>query len=115
MLPWLNHIFRFQYTIHRRQRSKELSGLMPVDEDMAYRLADKLRRPGSGFNRIAFMLKRFVPGSPGLYRLRVCPPAKFPGSNPENLAGAFLGKAESDSFVYDINHSSFDLLCEMAF
>ena len=87
---------------------------MPMDEDMAYWLADKLRRPGSGFNCLAFLLKRLVPGGVRPYRLRVCPPAEFPGSNPKNLAGALLSKALADSIIYDINHSYFDLKFKMA-
>ena len=86
---------------------------MPVDEDMAYRFADKFRRPGSSFNSIAFMFKCFIPGSPGHNRLRICPSAEFPGSNPEYLAGTFLGEPLNNGIVYDSNHSSFDLKFEM--
>ena len=87
---------------------------MSVNEDMAYRFTDKLRFPGSSFNCIAFMRKRFVPCGARLYRFWICPPAEFPGSNSEYPAGAFLGKALSGSFIYYINHSFFDLKFEMA-
>ena len=89
MFPWFNHIFGFQHVIYRRQRGKELTGIMTVDKDMAYGFTDKLRCPGSGFNSIAFMLKRLVPGGPRPNRLRVCPPAEFPGSNIKYPAGPF--------------------------
>ena len=112
---WLNHVFSFQHAIDRRQRSKELAGLMPVDEDMAYRFTDKLRHPCSGFNRIVFARKRLVPCGPWPNLLRVYPPAELPGSNTEYPAGAFLSKALNNSFIYDINYSSFDLLFEMTF
>ena len=69
---------------------------MPVNEDMTHRLADKIGFPDSGFNRVAFMLKDLVPGNSGFSRLRACPPAKLPGSDPEYTAGALLGKALSD-------------------
>ena len=114
IFPWLNHVFSFQRAIDRRQRSKELAGLMAVDKDMTYRFADKLRRPGSGFNSIAFMRKCFVPCGPRPDKIRIYPSAEFPGSNPEYLAGAFLGKALSDSIIYNSNHSFFDLKFEMA-
>jgi hypothetical protein len=87
---------------------------MPVDEDMAYRFADKIWFPGSGFNSIAFVRKRLVPGSPRPYRLRVCPPAELPGSDTEYPAGAFLGESLNNGIIYDINHNSFDLKFEMA-
>ena len=87
---------------------------MSVNEDMAYRFADKFWFPGSGFNNIAFVRKCFIPGSARFDRLRICPSAEFPGSNPEDLAGLFLGKAASDSIVDDINHGSFYLMFEMA-
>jgi len=77
---------------------------MPVNEDMAYRLAEKLRCPGSGFNGIAFALQYLVPCGPGFNRFWICPSTQFPGGNPENPAGAFLGKALIDSIVYDSNH-----------
>src|SRR3989339_475210 len=93
MFPWFDHVFSFQHVIYRRQRSKELTRLMSMDEDMTYRLADKLRCPGSGFNSIAFVRKRLVPCGSWSYLPWIYPPAKFPGSNPENLAGPFLGKA----------------------
>src|SRR3989338_345695 len=111
---WLNHILSFQCAVNRRHRGKELAGFVPVNKDMAYRLADKLRCPGSGFNGIAFIHKRLIPGGPGFNRLWICPSAQFPGSNPKNPACAFLGKALTDSFVYGINHSSFYLKFKMA-
>ena len=80
---------------------------------MAYRLADKIRSPGGGLYRVTLMLKYLVPGNPGLMRIGIRPSAQFPGSDPEDFAGAFLGKALNDSFTYDIDHSLFDLLFEM--
>ena len=87
---------------------------MSVNKDMAHRFADKLRCPGSSFNGLAFMIKRFVPGDPGPYRLRVCPPAQLPGSDPEYPAGLLLGKALNNGIVYDSNHSFFNLKFKMA-
>ena len=85
-----------------------------MNEDMAYGFTDKLRCPGSGFNGIAFALKYLIPCDPGFNRLRICPSAQFLGSNPEYPAGAFLGKALSDSIIYDIDHGFFDLKFKMA-
>ena len=85
-----------------------------MDKDMAYGLADKIRQPGGGFNSVMFMRKRLVPCGPRLNWLRVYPSAQLPGSDPEYLAGSFLGKALSDGFIYDGNHSLFDLKFKMA-
>src|SRR3989338_852128 len=104
MFSWFNQVFSFQRPVYRRERSKEFSGFVPVNKDMAYRFADKLRCPCSGFNRFAFMLEHFIPCGPGFNRLRICPPAQFPGGNSEYPAGAFLGKALHNSVVYNINH-----------
>ena len=113
-LPWFNHVFSFQRAIDRRQRSEELAGRMAVDEDMAYGFTDKIRQPGGGLNSVTFMWKRLVPCGPKTDWLRVCPSAELSGSDPEYFAGAFLGKALGDSFIHDIDHSSFDLKFEMA-
>ena len=113
-LPWFNHVFSFQRAIYRRQRSEEFAGGVAVDKDMAYGFADKIRQPGGGFNSVAFMRKRLVPRGSRTGWLRICPSAQLPGSDPEYLAGAFLGKTMNDGFIYDINHSLFDLKFEMA-
>jgi hypothetical protein len=83
---------------------------MAVNENMTYRLADKFWFPGSGLNRVTFVLKRLIPCSPRFDRLRIYPPAEFPWSNPEDLTGSFLGNALGNSIVYDSNHGSFYLL-----
>ena len=107
-------MFSFQGAIARRQRSKEPAGLMPVNEDMAHRFANKLWRPGGGLNGSAFMVKCFVPGDPGPYRLWVCPSSQLPRSDPEYPAGLLLCKALNNGIVYDSNHSFFNLKFKMA-
>ena len=64
MFSWFDHVFSFKRVIYCRQRSKEFTGLMTMDKDMAYGLTDKLGRPGSGFDSISFMLKYLIPGDP---------------------------------------------------
>ena len=86
-----------------------------MDKYVTYGFTDKLRSPCGGFNSFAFALKRLVPDGSRLYRFRIQPPAELSGRNPENPAGAFLGKPLTDRVIYNINHSSFDLLFEMAF
>ena len=87
---------------------------MAMDKDVAYRFSYKLRLPCGGFDRIAFMLKYFIPGDPRPDRLWIQPPAELPGKNTEYSAGLFLSKALSNSIVYDSNHGSFYLKFKMA-
>ena len=85
-----------------------------MNKDVAYGFSYKLRFPCGGFNRIAFMLKYFIPGDPRPDRLWIQPPAELPGKDTEYFAGLFLGKALSDRVIYDTNHSFFHLLFKMA-
>ncbi len=110
----LNKVLFFQHVIYRRQRSEELSGFMAVNEDMTQWFTDKFRCPRSGLNSVAFVWKYLVPCNTRLQRLRISPSAQFPRGDPEYLAGQSLGKTLNDSFIYDIDHSSFDLKFEMA-
>ena len=110
----LNQLLALEHPVNRRKRGEKAAGLVAMDKDVAYRLAQKGRQPGGIFNGLAFVIEQLVPSRSRFGRFGIGPAAKLSGSNSKQFAGVFLADALGQGLPDNTDHGLPDLRFEIS-